>query len=247
MYRMESARHVLTGLEFFHRYPTLHSFIFSELKLATELLCSETSGSNLASVVHPSLCPVLILLSRLKPSPIAGEAGDHLDPFLFMPFIMKCSTQSNLRLRVLASRASTGLISNERLQETLVTVASELPFLGKQSETRLAFVEPCDSKDISSSVNYNAIHGMLLLLINLLDTNCRNMAVVVLPSFGHSHDKTSKRIPIDIGFGGVVEQLIRLMSDASYEVRLATFKWLFLFIKSSQVDDVGDNQSSTRC
>ncbi|GAB2212497.1 hypothetical protein Drorol1_Dr00020468 [Drosera rotundifolia] len=351
--KRESARRVLTGLEFFHRYPTLHSFIFSELKLATELLCSDMSGSNLASVVHPSLCPVLILLSRLKPSPIAGEADDHLDPFLFMPFIMKCSTQSNLRLRVLASRASTGLISNERLQETLVTVASELPFLGKQSETRLAFVEPCDSKDISSSVNYNAIHGMLLLLINLLDTNCRNMADMstknlildhlikvlircswigrpshcrcpvlngsflkvldhmfciartyesneevaictllfdlsagclavevsnrslfhdptiselrkqavvsyfscviqkseeaaerVLPSFGHSHDKTSKRIPIDIGFVGVVEQLIRLMSDASYEVRLATFKWLFQFIKSSEVDDVGDNQSS---
>ncbi|KAL9259408.1 Retrovirus-related Pol polyprotein from transposon RE2-like protein [Drosera capensis] len=197
--KRESARRVLTGLEYFHRYPTLHSFIFSELKLATELLCSETSGSNLAGVVHPSLCPVLILLLRLKPSPIAGEAGDHLDPFLFMPFIMKILTQSNLCLRVLASRASTGLISNERLQETLVTVSSE------------------KSEEATERV---------------------------LPSFGHSHDKTSKRIPIDIGFGGVVEQLIRLMSDASYEVRLATFKWLLQFIKSSEVDDVGNNQSS---
>ncbi|GKC76433.1 thyroid adenoma-associated protein [Tanacetum coccineum] len=83
--KQESARRALTGLEIFHRYPSLHPFLYSELKIATELLIngsSEHVGSNLAKAVHPSLCPMLILISRLKPSTIASESGDLLDPFL---------------------------------------------------------------------------------------------------------------------------------------------------------------------
>lgn len=86
----------------------MHQFLFKELEVATELLDDMLTGrseSNLLSVVHPSLCPMLILLSRLKPSPMASETGDDLDPFLFMPFIRKCSIQSNLCIRILASRA----------------------------------------------------------------------------------------------------------------------------------------------
>ncbi|GKA74705.1 hypothetical protein Tco_0781007 [Tanacetum coccineum] len=80
-------------------YPSLHPFLYSELKIATELLTngsSEHVGSNLAKAVHPGLCPMLILISRLRPSIIASESEDLLDPFLLMPFIRKCSTQSNL-------------------------------------------------------------------------------------------------------------------------------------------------------
>ncbi|GJT93699.1 hypothetical protein Tco_1082544 [Tanacetum coccineum] len=97
--KQESVRRALTGLEFFHRYPSLHPFLYSELKIATELLTngsSEHVGSNLAKAVHPSLCPMLILLSRLKPSTIASESEDLLDPFLLMPFIRRCSTQSTI-------------------------------------------------------------------------------------------------------------------------------------------------------
>uniref|UniRef100_A0A1J3K759 Thyroid adenoma-associated protein-like protein n=1 Tax=Noccaea caerulescens TaxID=107243 RepID=A0A1J3K759_NOCCA len=153
-----SARRSLTGLEFFHRYPLLHPFIYSELKAATDLLdTSGPSDSNLANHVHPSLWPILILLSRLKPSPIASESGDDLDPFVFMPFIMKCSTQSNLRVRVLASRALVGLVSNEKLQGVLLRIASALPSNGAQRGT------------------FNYLHGILLQLGNLLDTNCRDL------------------------------------------------------------------------
>ncbi|CAH2045000.1 unnamed protein product [Thlaspi arvense] len=154
-----SARRALTGLEFFHRYPLLHPFIYSELKAATDLLdTSGPSDSNLANHVHPSLWPILILLSRLKPSPIASESGDDLDPFIFMPFIMKCSTQSNLRVRVLASRALVGLVSNEKLQSVLLRIASTLPSNGAQGGS------------------FNYLHGVLLQLGNLLDTNCRDLA-----------------------------------------------------------------------
>ncbi|KAI7742493.1 hypothetical protein M8C21_019413, partial [Ambrosia artemisiifolia] len=341
--KRESARRALTGLEFFHRYPALHPFLYSELKIATELLTNgspEHVGSNLAKAVHPSLCPMLMLLSRLKPSTIASETGDLLDPFLFMPFIRKCSTQSNLRVRVLASRALTGLISNEKLQVILLNIATELP-----SGTNLA--------------SSNMIHGLLLQLISLLDTNCRNLIdfskkdqildeliqtlvmrswigspnlcrcptlntsfLKVLDimlnvsrtchsskSFDSIHNllwelssecldaeasnglpfydptvaecrkqaatsyfncvfQTSKNIDKDDTFipipgkhnplasslfhvsethdrfTGFQERLIRSMSDASYEVRISTFKWLLLFLKSTELNDHIDDQGT---
>ncbi|RVW82610.1 Thyroid adenoma-associated protein-like [Vitis vinifera] len=175
--KRESARRALTGLEFFHRYPSLHPFLFNELKVVTDLLTdvsSEHSESNLAKVVHPSLCPMLILLSRLKPSTITSETGDALDPFLFMPFIRRCSTQSNLRVRVLASRALTGLVSNEKLPVVLLAIASELPCTKEQmKDTRSSSFNTSNGTHLSS---FNSIHGMLLQLSSLLDTNCRNLA-----------------------------------------------------------------------
>nr|GMC97268.1 thyroid adenoma-associated protein homolog [Ipomoea batatas] len=171
--KRESARRALTGLEFFHRYPTLHTFLFNELKIATELFLegsSENVTSNLAKVVHPSLCPMLILLSRLKPSPITSETGDPFDPFLFMPFIRKCSLQNNLRIRILASRALTGMVSNEKLPTVILNIASELPAIDNHSMTS-------DLSDLSNlNASFNSIHGMLLQLSSLLDTNCRNLA-----------------------------------------------------------------------
>lgn len=151
----------------------MHPFLFNELKIATELFLersSENLTSNLAKVVHPSLCPMLILLSRLKPSPITSETGDPLDPFLFMPFIRKCSVQNNLRIRVLASRALTGMVSNEKLPIVILNIASELPAIDNKSMTS-------DLSGLSNlNASFNSIHGMLLQLSSLLDVNCRNLA-----------------------------------------------------------------------
>ncbi|KAL2523103.1 hypothetical protein Fot_27026 [Forsythia ovata] len=176
--KRESARRALTGLEFFHRYPSLHTFLLNELKVATELLLdgsSEHLRSNLKNVVHPSLCPMLILLSRLKPSPITSETGDSLDPFLFMPFIRRCSVQNNFRIRLLASRALTGLVSNEKLQVVLLNIASELPCV----ENQIIAPDSSTSLDLAnrtSGASFNSIHGILLQLSSLVDTNCRNLS-----------------------------------------------------------------------
>nr|XP_011467977.1 PREDICTED: thyroid adenoma-associated protein homolog [Fragaria vesca subsp. vesca] len=174
--KRESQRRALTGVEFFHRYPSLHPFLFKELKAATELLGngpSGQSGCNLQDAVHPSLCPVLILLSRLKPSTIASETGDDLDPSLLMPFIRRCSTQSNLRVRVLASRALTGLVSNEKLPTVIFNIVSELPSIDDQ-----ALMTP-ELSLLLHKTSSNWIHGILLQLSSLLDTNCRNLADVL--------------------------------------------------------------------
>ncbi|CAH9067847.1 unnamed protein product [Cuscuta europaea] len=168
--KRESARRALTGVEFFHRYPSLHNFLFNELKIATEMLLdgsAESLSSSLAKVVHPSLCPILILLSRLKPSAITSESRDPFNPFLFMPFIRKCSVQNNLRIRILASRALTGIVSNEKLPVVIFNIASELPPIHNRSLT---------SGFSNSNASFNSIHGMLLQLSSLLDANCRNLA-----------------------------------------------------------------------
>jgi len=50
----------ITGAEFFNRYPSLHHFLLTQLQAATHQL------QQGATVVHPSLTPVLALLSRLR-------------------------------------------------------------------------------------------------------------------------------------------------------------------------------------
>lgn len=56
----ESARRAITGAEFFNRYPSLHNFLLTQLQAAAHQL------EQGAAVVHPSLTPVLALLSRLR-------------------------------------------------------------------------------------------------------------------------------------------------------------------------------------
>ncbi|PKA50724.1 hypothetical protein AXF42_Ash017603 [Apostasia shenzhenica] len=166
VHKRESARRALTGLEFFHRYPALHSFLSHELEIAAKQLddgYSANARSSIAKAIHPSLCPILILLSRLKPSLISCGIGDPLDPFLFMPFIQRCRTQCNLRVRVLSSKALIGLVSNEKLQSVLTELAHSLPHKRHQMVP----------------VTFNSIHGILLQLSSLLDNNCRNLTDAV--------------------------------------------------------------------
>nr|XP_017257991.1 PREDICTED: thyroid adenoma-associated protein homolog isoform X2 [Daucus carota subsp. sativus] len=172
-----SGRRAITGLEFFHRYPSLHPFLIGELKVATRLLSGSSGdlGSNLASVVHPSLWPMLILLSRLKPSPVTSEIDDPLDPFLFMPFIRRCSTQSNLRVRVLAAKSLMGLISDDKLPTVLLNIASELPRIGNQMVVSPDSFVSSNVTSGTDSFSCNSVHGMLLQLSSLLDNNCRNL------------------------------------------------------------------------
>ena len=169
------------------RYPALHPFLSSELKVATELLVDGVSHnleSHIAKAIHPSLCPILILLSRLKPSPISCGTEDPLDPFLLLPFIQKCATQSNYRVRVLASRALIGLVSNERLQGVVTDILDDLPCGSREVA---AHSPQCSDPPVSANMgngnlprpakssSFNSIHGLLLKLRSLLDNNFRGL------------------------------------------------------------------------
>uniref|UniRef100_A0A0D3GWS0 Uncharacterized protein n=1 Tax=Oryza barthii TaxID=65489 RepID=A0A0D3GWS0_9ORYZ len=187
------------------RYPALHPFLLSELNVATGLLAdgiSSNLGSQIAKAIHPSLCPILILLSRLKPSPISRGTDDSLDPFLLLPFIQRCATQSNYRVRVLASRALIGLVSNERLQHVVGDILHNLPCGSHEVTAHRAL---CLSADMGNgnltlpakSFSFNSIHGLLLQLSSLLDNNFRALT-----------DSTKK--------DQILSQLIEVLSKCSW-------------------------------
>uniref|UniRef100_A0A0E0LRQ5 Uncharacterized protein n=1 Tax=Oryza punctata TaxID=4537 RepID=A0A0E0LRQ5_ORYPU len=187
------------------RYPALHPFLLSELKVATGLLAdglSSNLGSQIAKAIHPSLCPILILLSRLKPSPISRGTDDSLDPFLLLPFIQRCATQSNYRVRVLASRALIGLVSNERLQHVVGDILHNLPCGSHEVVAHRALCLSADMGNGNStlpakSFSFNSIHGLLLQLSSLLDNNFRALT-----------DSTKK--------DQILSQLIEVLSKCSW-------------------------------
>ncbi|KAJ7522573.1 hypothetical protein O6H91_18G018000 [Diphasiastrum complanatum] len=191
VHKRETARRTISGFEFFNRYPTLHPFLLQELKFATVHLEHASSGnvttvSTMSNALHPSLAPILIILSRLKPSAINTGVEDWLSPSLFMPFVTRCATQRNLKVRVLASQALPPLVSSENLSKVLIELANGLPVANKIGITM--YIR--DSVDSESCTNhrpaapnerpcvfkYNAIHGTLLQICALLEHNTATLS-----------------------------------------------------------------------
>lgn len=203
VHKRESARRAMTGFEFFHRYPTLHPFLLEELLCATEQLeesvSQSWSGSNLGKSLHPSLGAVLMILSRFKPSTISSGSEDWLNPSAFMPYVRRCATQRNLKVRILASKALAPLVSSENLLKLLLDIASGLPRAGSQTTNnevvnsapralaRFDNVNP----SCRASVSFNAIHGILLQMDSLLSTNC-----MIIPDVAEKHQIVSALLPM---------------------------------------------------
>ena len=55
-------KRAVTGVEFFNRFPPLHSYLLGQLQEAAQGVREGTSR------MHPSLYPILVLLSRLRHS-----------------------------------------------------------------------------------------------------------------------------------------------------------------------------------
>ena len=60
MLQGEMPKRAVTGVEFFHRFPLLHSYLLGQLRSAAQGVWEGTSQ------MHPSLYPILVLLSRLR-------------------------------------------------------------------------------------------------------------------------------------------------------------------------------------
>ncbi|KAL0033537.1 hypothetical protein WJX79_002523 [Trebouxia sp. C0005] len=133
----ESARRAITGAEFFNRYPSLHHFLLTQLKAATHQL------EQGAAVVHPSLTPVLALLSRLRPSlhNQSTSADDPLSPALFTEAVQSCATASQMAVRHLAAAALAPLTPPEELAPTLLRLLA--------------------TATASPAPNLNVVHGCL--------------------------------------------------------------------------------------
>jgi hypothetical protein len=145
----EGARSSTTTTQFFARFPTLHTFIVSQLRKS--LPDSTATGRP---VLHPSLYPLLLLLSRLRPE-LLPSASEHMSIASFLPLIETAVGQRHAFVRRMAGRAWAALLPLTRNIETCLRVTSTLPL-----PTDKAF-----AKDTTAS---NKVHGSLLLVRALL-------------------------------------------------------------------------------
>ncbi|DBA77762.1 TPA: hypothetical protein ACH3X2_008451 [Trebouxia sp. C0005] len=176
----ESARRAITGAEFFNRYPSLHHFLLTQLKAATHQL------EQGAAVVHPSLTPVLALLSRLRPSlhNQSTSADDPLSPALFTEAVQSCATASQMAVRHLAAAALAPLTPPEELAPTLLRLLA--------------------TATASPAPNLNVVHGCLSQAKVLLEINAQavdsasllNSVVQALQSSTHLMQLTAPCAPI---------------------------------------------------
>jgi len=134
-----SSKNCLTGKVFFQRYPSSHALLHEKLEKAA----SYAEAGTLR--LHPALYPVLLVLSRIFPSP--SEALDN--PFKLsslVPLVEACTGSPVLAIRKLAARALVPLISQDQLD-----------VYGKKLIDRL------EREDLPS----NHVHGILLTLCRI--------------------------------------------------------------------------------
>ncbi|XP_023344467.1 thyroid adenoma-associated protein [Eurytemora carolleeae] len=132
-----SGKNCLTGKVFFQRYPSLHSFLLSKLDRVQAI-----SGTL---HLQPALYPVLLILSRVFPSP-SESMNNPFKLSSFIPCVDECSGSPILAIRKLAARALVPLIPPENLVE---------------------YGEKIVKKILNSALTTNQLHGFLLQLVQI--------------------------------------------------------------------------------
>ncbi|XP_078128920.1 thyroid adenoma-associated protein isoform X2 [Sander vitreus] len=140
-----SKKNRMTGREFFTRFPALYPFLLNQLEEAAATVESDSGHVKL----HPSLFLLLLVLSRLYPSPMDGSSSPlGLAPF--MPFIIRCGHSAVYRTREMAARALVPFVLVTQVPSTVNALLQELP----------AAPGP--------KIQHNHIHGTLLQVLFLL-------------------------------------------------------------------------------
>ncbi|XP_072293704.1 thyroid adenoma-associated protein [Eucyclogobius newberryi] len=140
-----SKKNRMTGREFFTRFPALYPFLLTQLEEAAASVESDSGQVKL----HPSLFLLLLVLSRLYPSPMDGSSSPlGLAPFT--PFIIRCGRSAVYRTREMAARALVPFVLVTRVPSTVCDLLRELP--------------PAPGPEIQ----HNHIHGTLLQVLFLL-------------------------------------------------------------------------------
>eukprot|EP01027_Heterolobosea_sp_BB2_P017882 GEZU01025284.1.p1 GENE.GEZU01025284.1~~GEZU01025284.1.p1 ORF type:complete len:1124 (+),score=312.07 GEZU01025284.1:1727-5098(+) len=141
--------------DFFARYPELRPFLLQQLELATRESSSSDKTSTTSTPgqhynLHPSLYPILLLLSRLPPALTEDENDPH-GMSAFIGFILKCASLTHYMARSMSARALIPLVPMDRLAKFIAQLMSELPQ---------------DKKQVATS--NNATHGKLMQIQSLI-------------------------------------------------------------------------------
>uniref|UniRef100_A0A8C5M868 tRNA (32-2'-O)-methyltransferase regulator THADA n=1 Tax=Leptobrachium leishanense TaxID=445787 RepID=A0A8C5M868_9ANUR len=140
-----SKKNRMTGREFFSRFPSLYPFLLEHLEIVANTVDSPTGESKL----HPSLYLLLLILSKLYPSPMDGTySALSMGPFI--PFIIRCGHSPVYRSREMAARALVPFVMTHDIPQMAVKLLNSLP--------------DCRSQDVKQ----NRIHGTLLQVSHLI-------------------------------------------------------------------------------
>ena len=160
-------RRSVTGDDFFARFPALHPFLLSEL--------ADAAAALERGAVHPSLYPILAVLSRLRPSRVNMRDNRTLDPAAFIPLVRRCSRGRPLAVRAAAARALAPLVSPEKVAATVRATLGALAVRAESTTVPGCRASASSSASASASascpppkVGYNAAHGALLCVEALL-------------------------------------------------------------------------------
>ncbi|KAL4419934.1 hypothetical protein ABPG75_007032 [Micractinium tetrahymenae] len=167
-----AAKRAPTAADFFARHPQLHPFLLQQLAAAAASLESSSSSSGGSSELHPSMFPVLVLLSRLRPSRLShlsGSSGSsalaeqQLSPAPFALLLQRCAAASAAAVRQLAASALPPLLPPERQPVAAAELAAAV-----QAAVQAA-AGSINASQQPSRPSFNALHGQLLQLRALLE------------------------------------------------------------------------------
>ncbi|XP_039213683.1 thyroid adenoma-associated protein isoform X2 [Crotalus tigris] len=142
-----SKKNRMTGREFFTRFPSLYPFLLSQLEQITATADSKTKELKL----HPSLFLLLLVLSKLYPSPMDGTYS-ALSMASFVPLILRCGNSPVYRSRELAGRALVPFVMLNLVPQTVSSLLAGLPH------------------STDPYIRQNAVHGTLLQVLHLLQS-----------------------------------------------------------------------------
>ena len=146
-----ASKTAITAQELFRIYPALAPVLVAILAEGVEASFALTS-SSMAYTLHPSLFPILLLLSRLQPvEDVAADVGaiESVEPFL--QHVLRCLSHPHHKVRLMASRAAAALCSGD----------------GNDVTSRSEILTWC-KKRYSTSIDWNSKHGILLCVKYLL-------------------------------------------------------------------------------
>eukprot|EP00887_Chlorella_sp_A99_P000062 scaffold16.g62.t1 len=178
---VKDARKGLSAADFFHRFPQLHAFLLQQLRAATEQLESGGArGGGGGARVHPSLFPVLALLSRLFPSHrsrlsgsggASGGADSANSREAFAALVQRCGAAAPAAVRRLAAEALPPLLPQEDQAAAAAGLAAAVAAAVARQQCQKRQRQQRQGQQQQggeSRTSLNALHGRLLQLRALL-------------------------------------------------------------------------------